>query len=503
MKKRNEISLSDLKSQHHIVPVLVTLFFVLLNLYLLVRHEPWRDEAQAWLIARDLSFIDIFKQLRYEGHPFLWYILLAPFAKLGLPYIVNNLISLAVMSAAVYLTLKYLPIPMAAKAVVVFGAGFVYYNPVISRSYSLVALLIVLSAILYKTRREHPYRYLICLSLLMQTHVLILGFVGALVGLFLLEEVIIQFKANSAKRKLGILAIPFASLGLLLVQLFSSIASNTNVEVTTATKNDTFLKASLTFLQTVFRQYSGIELTAAMFLLFMLILTLTCLATAFYYPKQVFVLFAGVLWFLILHHYVYNAWMLQKQLVLYFIFLFSIWTAFYEKPLLLIKPKVRLHKNKVITACGILLAVVSAVSFSNLSKYVKAEIEHPYSLAKNVAEYISTELPRNAVLIAADDTRTSAIKPYLHDQRVWNPITQEDFSFITWNEERTKTITTDELQARIEAAFDASTPIYIIVSHSSLILEDQVYYDGLEMVQEFIDDAALTDEDTYFIYRIQ
>lgn len=60
--------------------------YLLLNGVLLWCYDPWRDVAQAWLIARDLSVPELFAQLRYEGHPCLWYLLLMPFAKLGFPY---------------------------------------------------------------------------------------------------------------------------------------------------------------------------------------------------------------------------------------------------------------------------------------------------------------------------------------------------------------------------------------------------------------------------------
>src|SRR5258708_35756342 len=40
-------------------------------------HEKWADEAQAWLIARDLDLKTIwFHELRYEGSPGLWHTIL-------------------------------------------------------------------------------------------------------------------------------------------------------------------------------------------------------------------------------------------------------------------------------------------------------------------------------------------------------------------------------------------------------------------------------------------
>src|SRR5215475_10660293 len=46
-------------------------------LWALQYHEKWADEAQAWLIARDLDLRSIwFHELRYEGSPGLWHAIL-------------------------------------------------------------------------------------------------------------------------------------------------------------------------------------------------------------------------------------------------------------------------------------------------------------------------------------------------------------------------------------------------------------------------------------------
>lgn len=39
-------------------------------------HELWKDEWQAWMLARDLSWGDMLAFLDYEGHPALWYVYL-------------------------------------------------------------------------------------------------------------------------------------------------------------------------------------------------------------------------------------------------------------------------------------------------------------------------------------------------------------------------------------------------------------------------------------------
>lgn len=44
--------------------------YIILTVALIFKHEPWFDEAQSWLLARDANFFDLItKYLRYEGSP--------------------------------------------------------------------------------------------------------------------------------------------------------------------------------------------------------------------------------------------------------------------------------------------------------------------------------------------------------------------------------------------------------------------------------------------------
>ena len=65
------------------VNILIMTIYALSSFLLLVFHESWRDEAQAWLIARDLNFFEIIKQLKYEGHFLLWFVILMKQLKLS------------------------------------------------------------------------------------------------------------------------------------------------------------------------------------------------------------------------------------------------------------------------------------------------------------------------------------------------------------------------------------------------------------------------------------
>jgi len=51
--------------------------YILVTVAVLARHEPWADEAQSWLLARDASLYDLWTRLlHYEGTTGLWQTLL-------------------------------------------------------------------------------------------------------------------------------------------------------------------------------------------------------------------------------------------------------------------------------------------------------------------------------------------------------------------------------------------------------------------------------------------
>ena len=154
-------------------------------------HEPWWDEAQAWLIARDTPLVELFTRgVRYEGHPPLWYLLLAIPAKLGLPYWWLKVIGVLGGAATAFLLLFAFPrVPIYIRIVAPFAFFIAYQYTVVSRSYVLLGPLLLLIAWMYERRAERPG--LFALLLILMSNVSVHGFAIAcgLAFLFLLEAV--------------------------------------------------------------------------------------------------------------------------------------------------------------------------------------------------------------------------------------------------------------------------------------------------------------------------
>lgn len=130
-------------------------------------HEKWTDEAQSWLIARDLDLRTIwFHELRYEGSPGLWHsILWVAQHVFHAKYGAISYIGMAGATAGVALLIFKAPFPRIIRWPLAFTYFMVYQYAVIARSYTLLPLLAFASAILFKDIR-HPERMTVVLVLL-------------------------------------------------------------------------------------------------------------------------------------------------------------------------------------------------------------------------------------------------------------------------------------------------------------------------------------------------
>lgn len=159
----------DLKKNwllHLCLLVYVVVIFLVISV-----HEQWADEAQAWLLARDSGpFELLFKNLHYEGHPPLWYIILMLPSRI-LPYRGLSIISALITIAGVFVLLYYSPFPKYVKVLIPFTYFIFYQYGVIARSYVLIPLLLFLIARIYKDKSSKAFQFAILNVLLANTSV--------------------------------------------------------------------------------------------------------------------------------------------------------------------------------------------------------------------------------------------------------------------------------------------------------------------------------------------
>ena len=135
--------------------------------YLIPRHEPWADEAQAWELATSLSLKDLYGRfIHYECSPGLWHALLWVMAKLHVSYGGMHWIVGVLALFSVALLSMQSPCPLAFRLLLPFTFFLAFQYAIIARSYSLFPALLFSMAVLWHRRWQHPLLFALLLGLL-------------------------------------------------------------------------------------------------------------------------------------------------------------------------------------------------------------------------------------------------------------------------------------------------------------------------------------------------
>lgn len=131
--------------------LVVTAVWLVTVAWLVSHHEMWRDEIQAWLLARDAeSFSALLPNLSYERHPGLWHAVLWPVTRLTRNPVGMQVLSVAIGGATTYLIARKAPFGRLTRALLPFGYFLAYEYGVISRNYGLGVLLIIAMCVSYR-----------------------------------------------------------------------------------------------------------------------------------------------------------------------------------------------------------------------------------------------------------------------------------------------------------------------------------------------------------------
>jgi hypothetical protein len=131
------------------------------------RHEPWADEAQAWLLARDLPISALWmRELRYEGSPGLWHTILFAAQHVFHPgYGAIGFIGLFFAALGAAFMLWRAPFPRPLRYLLLFSFFIAYQYAIVARPYTLIPLLAFVAASCFRDV-ERPWKITVALLLL-------------------------------------------------------------------------------------------------------------------------------------------------------------------------------------------------------------------------------------------------------------------------------------------------------------------------------------------------
>lgn len=147
--------------------LMIIIVFLIFSLLIGAHHEPWTDEAQSWIIARDATVFEIiWKLARYEGTIPLWQLTLKFFIRLGLSYEYFYIIPIIISLFGLIVFLKKVEVPTYVKILLPFTYYIFYQYTIVARSYCYLLLAFSLLLITYKSRHQKPLKYIFALIFL-------------------------------------------------------------------------------------------------------------------------------------------------------------------------------------------------------------------------------------------------------------------------------------------------------------------------------------------------
>ncbi len=378
-------------------------------------HEPWRDELQAWSIARACGPAQIFHEMRYEGHFVPWFYLFIPFAKLGFPLLTLNLVSFAIMAACTFLVLFKSPFGICARTAFVFSVPMAYYYPVVSRCYCLFALCAVALALVYGRRTERPFLYALLLGLLANSHAYAEGLVAVLTVDLLYNDILLPWhtlERSERRRRLAALALVFLFVLLAFCQVAPALSSSTAASSRSRMSIDRFFDV---FIQV----FLALDLSSLsqFTVLFLAVLALHLLSWH-RRPGLLLVLGLSLLWMLVFAATIYGASIPSRAWMWLFVLLLVLWQM----------------AGRGRNAASVLLALISLASFNPAVN--ARDWTGEFSTAKATAAYIKEHVPAGERIYLPYAHANYSMLCFAPGYDYRSLETGEGLTFFSWSRER-------------------------------------------------------------------
>lgn len=442
-----EISPLRKQGQETLFALSVTLLFLLYAGFTTYHHEMWRDEMGPWLISRDsLSLFDIFHNIRYDGHPSIWYLLLWPITRLTANPEAMKLLNLAISAGAVFLIARAAPAPWWIRIAFVLGYYPVYEYGTIARNYALGLLALAAFCTVFPHRRERPV--LLGVLLLLAANTSMLACLLAIAALIMVTIEVVSRQSESSARTASWAGLGIAAIGIIcaVYQMIPPPDSGYAMgwhfrfdpaKLVLVLKNMTAAYLPLPkpgpgFWETeflagvpIYRAYSWIG-APVLLVLVSLALLRRPLALVYYLTGSL-----GLLAFFYVKHVGY----LRHHGFLFVCFGTALWLAGNMQPVTLpgmLDSAARLSERAV----ALLLPVILMVHLAGALIAAAGEYTYTFSAAKATAEMIRSRGLDKLPMVADLDVTGMPVVGYLNKSSAYYPCGDRFGSYVVWDTAR-------------------------------------------------------------------
>lgn len=473
--------------------------YLAVSLFFTLNHEPWRDEAQAWLIARDAGGIGgIFSLTGYEGSPALWQLILYPFASAGLPFTTIFVIHFILNTLTAFLLIFKSPFKIYQIALIIFGYYTLIEYNVIARSYILTYLGIVLFAINYNSILNKKNWLGFALAVFITSWSNLLGFIISILlsGYYLFINWR-KLKTNWEIYSVIFLTIIFTSVVIQLIppsdlgphnSFLFSISLHEMIGAVL-----TFTNAFVGNLLDFFNIINGISPFLLLTYIISLLAILILLVLFFVGRKKPFILFFILTAILITFFYIQNLGSTSYRHcgIIYLIFVFVSWITYYD-----IKNKLQNFGFSILLFIGVLISLLNLFAYSR-----------PFSNSMNVYDYLKVNdyISDNTFIATNKGAMTSVIIANLPlDTKIYSADLESYPTYIKWdtNYLLASNRSTDQIINSIITEFEKSNKENAVFIVSSYFIDNIPSYLGYSITKIKSYDGSFKYDEDFDIYYI-
>lgn len=477
------------KQNEKIIMIILLLLFVIINTIFIINHECWRDESQPWGIAIFTSWKELFLQLRAEGCPILWFLILKLLYFFGLKFSYIGYVSLMFVTIALYILFFKTNLKFITKIAWCFSCIFLYYNPVICRNYSLVLLVIIVTILLYDNRLKNTIIYSLFVAVLFQTNVFVLG-----IAISLTIEIIYNSFNNKSNKLFFTGLIPIFSGFVCIIELIRlpGIKTYINWDLGYVINNFKNIKKIIKLIMFSFNSLFDYSFIISLLLIVIIAILLICLL--FYLIKEK--RYIGLIILIVSNFCTFFMFIIIKQgggpinniICCFFIFISSLYFIIKD-----------IDSKRLRTIIILVITILPILTIKKTLKDAFLDYKYDYSQSKNIANFVKHELPQNSIILYDVLPQTSSILSYIQDYRPdiknMDIVNKKEIYFHSWMEFYQNEYKENSINEFIEELRANNKNIYYIESKERIKIDDlRIIYTS--------NDYTIVDDEIFKLYRI-
>lgn len=450
------------KKENKIFNICLVLLYSISIILISCIHEFTVDELQSWLIARDLNWLDVIKQMKYEGHSFFWHFIIYPLAHNGFSVYYQKIIPIISCIITSIIIVKKAPFDKLLKILIIFSPAMLFYSSQFARPYCLIPLFLVCILVMYEKKEKHPYIYAVLLGLLANTHLVICPVVGMLALYFWGDKLFLHFKELTKKEKIHYICSALILCLFVFIVAVVTILGFFNCNIVKEYEGvlDFIKNAIISILTTVYRTW---QIFMAKYEFSIIMAALPCIAllgifdVAKYDIKNGLVFILQFIFMFIVHTVFWFPIPSRMFLIIYEI-MFWLWIYKKENP---DGGKIPKFKKYNLLEWMFILFLISLIP-GNIS-LISADINRDFTLGQEASKFIEENIPENSVIIQMVTDYQQFLAAFLDKDKykIYNPLEKDYRTFSIWNDNYKLDIYDDDIVEAYNTLKEKYDNIYV------------------------------------------